>query len=149
MSPLVLLCIALHLIDASVIPPLLSHHLLSGGRHGDRNFSNSISSLHDLPSHAETEVYVTLPETSTDVSHAFFGDDNDEIDQSPKSVKFTRFHDGTTNHFDTSSDDSLSPTTLPSNSREEHHHKHHGSSGHGNGEKVENMCGVEEFIMRC
>jgi len=136
MSPLVLLCIALHLIDASVIPPLLSHHLLSGGRHGDRNYSNSIRSLHDLPSHAETEVYVTLPETSTDVSHAFFGDDNDELDQSSKSVKFVRFHDGTTNHFDTSSDDDS--TTPPSSSRD-HHHKHHGSDSHGNGEKVEKI----------
>lgn len=129
MSPLVLLCIALHLIDASVIPPLLSHHhLLSGGRHGDRNYSNSIRSLN-----AETEVDVTLPETST--GHAVFGDDNDEIGQSRNSVKVPRFHDGTTNHFDTSINHSLSPTTQSSNDRE-HHHKHRENSGDVNGEKV-------------
>lgn len=133
MKSVICLCIALHLIDASVIPSLISsHHLASG--HRSRNGSDSSQVASSKKNLSDGDVYV-LREARTAPS----GRDIDGVEPVNNAVKFIHLHDDTTLHYDVetpngdTSTTSTSPPPPPSSTthHQGHHSKHRESRLHG------------------
>lgn len=133
---LVLLCIALHSIDASVIPSLLSQLQASGSTGNFSDANNSSSNSSTFPSFhrhsvrqtnfSDAELYVTLPEQSTADTLATTHEpgETDEIGAGAldDSLAFVKFHNGpTTARLEDSSGEF---TTTAKSSHRGHHHKY-------------------------